>query len=228
MEAAEFPVILRVIVGSQAQGLAQPDSDVDYREVFVVPTRQLLQVPVSARPKTAWQSQSKFTDDEGGHEVGHFLDLALRCVPTVIEVFVAPVAEADDTGHELQALLPCVLSRGAVAHAFLGYADNSRAKIFKQSGDGRAPKWAITYLRALLMARELLERGTLTLDTSGHELHTFLVGVRDGSESLGRVIEVGLDYETAVTRAARDSALPEGPDREAVNEWLFGLRRDRW
>jgi predicted nucleotidyltransferase len=228
VEAAEYPVILRAVVGSQAQGLARPDSDFDYREVFVVPTRQLLQVPIASRPKTAWQSQSKFTDDEGGHEVGHFLDLALRCVPTVLEVFVAPIAEADEAGRELRALLPHVVSRGLVLQSFLGYADNSRAKIFKQSGDGRAPKWAITYLRALMMGEALLERGTFTLDTSGHPLHTFLLGVRDGRESLGRVIEVGLDYESRVARAARESALPERPNLAAINEWLAELRRERW
>ena len=228
MDATEHPVILRVVVGSQAQGLARPDSDVDYREVFVVPTSDLLKLPVATRPKTAWQSQSKFTDDEGGHEVGHFLDLALRCVPTVLEVFVAPVAEAGQDGLELRALLPHVLSRRLAAQAFLGYADNSRAKIFKQAGDGRSPKWAITYLRAPIMAQDLLERGTFTLDTSHHKLHSFLLGIRDQTESVGRVIEVGLEYETAIARLEHESALPERPSVEAVNEWLLKLRQTRW
>jgi predicted nucleotidyltransferase len=221
-------VILRAIVGSQAHGLARPDSDTDYREVFVVPTHELLQVPFAARPKMAWQSQSRFTDDEGGHEVAHFLDLALRCQPTVLEVFVAPVAEADEAGEELRALLPHVVSRDLVAQSFLGYADNCRAKIFRQADAGRTPKWAITYLRALMMAQALLESGTFALDTTGHPLYPFLVGVRDGAESVGRVIEVGLDYEAAVTRAARDSALPAHPGLEAINEWLWELRRKRW
>ena len=228
METTEYPVILRALVGSHAQGLARSDSDFDYREVFVAPTSDLLRLPVATRPKTAWQSQSKFTDDEGGHEVGHFLDLALRCVPTVLEVFVAPVAEADPDGVELRALLPHVLSRRLVAQGFLGYADNSRAKIFKQSGDGRAPKWAITYLRSLIMAQDLLERGKFTLDTSEHELHAFLVGVRDGAESVGNVIEVGLGYEAAITRLERESALPERPNVDAVNAWLLKLRQTRW
>jgi predicted nucleotidyltransferase len=228
MQPTEYPAILRVMVGSHAQHLARADSDFDYREVFVAPTTDLLQVPVAARPKVAWDSQSKFTDDEGGHEVGHFLDLALRCVPTVLEVFVAPVVEADDAGLELRGLLPRVVSRKSVTQAFLGYADNSRVKIFRQSGDGRTAKWAITFLRSLMMARDLHERGTFTLDTSGHELHGFLLDVRDGRESVGRVIEVGLEYETAIARLERGSALPERPNLAAVNEWLCELRKARW
>lgn len=34
--------ILKVIVGSQAHGLATPASDFDYRGVFVVPTKEIL------------------------------------------------------------------------------------------------------------------------------------------------------------------------------------------
>ncbi len=34
--------ILKVVVGSQAHGLATPESDFDYRGVFVVPTAEIL------------------------------------------------------------------------------------------------------------------------------------------------------------------------------------------
>ena len=41
--------ILRVLVGSHAHGLADPDSDRDFRSVYVIPTIELFRLDSSIR-----------------------------------------------------------------------------------------------------------------------------------------------------------------------------------
>lgn len=234
-DAYDYPVIMRVLVGSRAHGLADEHSDADYREVFYVPTRELLSLPVSSRPKMAWESINKHTDDEGGHEVGHFLDLACRSVPSVIECLAAPLQSETGDGREidmnvsaeLQALLPYVLSTDSVRKAVLGYANNARMKIFNQGeSDARAHKWAVTYLRSLIVGYELLATGKLRVSFLKHYQWRHLRSARDGTLSVGKTIELGLNFEQLIREAK--SVLPERPDYDRVNAWLMRFRQEHF
>ena len=123
----ERPVILRVLVGSMAHGTDRPDSDFDYREVFVIPTAEMLSL---GRPKLkfAWQHESRHTDDEGGHEIAEFLHLCAKGAPNAIEMLFAPRDEASvRTRYEKQVreIGRSVLSREAVQKGVIGYAMNS-------------------------------------------------------------------------------------------------------
>src|SRR3990167_7324772 len=107
-------MILRVLVGSRAHGLAGPDSDYDYRGVFVRPTSELLSI--GAKPYlTQWTEADKAKGeklDDTAWEVGHFLQLATHCNPTILEVLAAPrVDEGSDWsswGTDLRGLFPYI------------------------------------------------------------------------------------------------------------------------
>ena len=94
--------ILKVVVGSHAHGLAGPDSDKDFRSVFVLPTAELFRVGF----KYQGTRMMKEEDDETAWEIGHFLQLALQGHPLVLETLVAPVVTMDDWGTELRQLFP--------------------------------------------------------------------------------------------------------------------------
>ena len=129
----EYPVIQRVLIGSRAHGLARPDSDYDYREVFYIPTRELIQVPVSARPKMAWSAENKHTDDEAGWEIAALLEMIMRGHPNAVEVMFAPVEEQTDDGESLRELRPHLLASGKFIASTLGYAQNCRNKLIAKN-----------------------------------------------------------------------------------------------
>ena len=53
--------ILKVLVGSRAHGLARPDSDYDYRGVYVTPTRELFSLRHKLKDKT-WVEGAREAD----------------------------------------------------------------------------------------------------------------------------------------------------------------------
>jgi hypothetical protein len=91
-------VILKSLVGSQAHGLAGPNSDYDYRGVFIVPTDELL----SVMPKYDNTSWIEGKEDNTAHELRDFLQLAIHSNPSILETLVSPVKEEDSWGAELR------------------------------------------------------------------------------------------------------------------------------
>ena len=75
--------IFKVLVGSQAHGLATQDADYDYRCVFVIPTDDMFKLGFK-QPRTQW---TKGPTDETAWEVAPFLTLATQGHPLVLETF---------------------------------------------------------------------------------------------------------------------------------------------
>jgi len=86
MAQKDYPQILKVLVGSHAHGLATAESDYDYRAVFVQPTEEILGLGHKAQ-NNQWLEGDI---DNTSYEVGHFLFLASKSNPTILEVFHAP------------------------------------------------------------------------------------------------------------------------------------------
>ena len=89
--------ILKVVVGSHAHGLAGPDSDKDYRSVFVLPTAELFRVGFKYQSTRMMKEEA----DETSWEIGHFLQLALQGHPLVLETLVAPVVQRVPEGRAI-------------------------------------------------------------------------------------------------------------------------------
>ncbi|TKB87273.1 MAG: hypothetical protein E8D43_06110, partial [Nitrospira sp.] len=153
--------ILKVVVGSHAHGLAGPESDKDYRSVFVLPTAELFRVGFKYQGTRMMKEEA----DETSWEIGHFLQLALQGHPLVLETLVAPVVTMDDWGAELRQLFPRLWSAQAAHESFLNYCDNQRKKMLEKK-DGRPAKYAAAYVRVLFNLCELLERGTFSIRIS--------------------------------------------------------------
>lgn len=75
--------ILQVLVGSRSHNLHTEDSDFDYRGVFVVPTVDLLSLGKNLKT-TSWVEGRV---DDTAWELGHFLHLATKCNPNILDVF---------------------------------------------------------------------------------------------------------------------------------------------
>ncbi len=231
----DWPVILRVMVGSQAHGLADETSDTDYKEVFVIPTARLL--AVGKKPKDAWADMTHI-DDEGGWEIGKLLDLAMHGRPNAIEVFYAPWVLSDEEprpnfdyrpGYEsaIRDLAPLIFPIEGFVAGSLGYGNNCRKKLL--AGD-RRKKWASTYLRGLVASRQMLETGVMPVHI-GDFLRTEdldkVTYARTGLLSNGEVIDYGdrLEREIKVLGVESDK-LPQYPDVDRINDLLIQIRRD--
>uniref|UniRef100_UPI0031DEA11C nucleotidyltransferase domain-containing protein n=1 Tax=Saccharothrix mutabilis TaxID=33921 RepID=UPI0031DEA11C len=203
-------LVLSVVVGSRAHGLATSESDVDRRGVFVAPTRDFWRFD---KPPTSYEGPRP---EELNWEVERFCALALKANPTVLEVFASPLVEhADALGRELRDLLPHVLSRQAV-DSF----ERATAAQFAR-GLGR-PGWKqlMHVVRLLLVCRDLVRTGTLSIDATEHRDR--LLAIRHGQTSL-RDTTKWVEELRADIAAAR-GPLPVEPDRDTVEAWLVSVR----
>lgn len=219
--------MLRVLIGSQAHGLARPDSDYDYREVFAIPTRELLQVPVRNRPKDAWSAENKYTDDEAGWEIAKLLEMVMQGHPNAVEVLFAPVEDADGDGRSLLELRPHLLASGNFLRSTLGYAQNCRNKLLAKGQIEREVKWKGTYLRVLHAGRDFLTTGIMPVRVDDTEWGPLVRRALTNEISIGEVVDIGLRLEDEM-RALAGVVVPAEPNLGAVNEWLAELRKRRW
>lgn len=210
--------ILKVLVGSHAHGLAGPDSDKDFRSVFVMPTVEMFRLGF----KYQGTRMVKEVTDETSWEAGHFLQLAVQCHPLVLETFVAPIEATDAWGERLRALFPSVWSAQTAYDAFLQYGDNQRKKMLDKK-DGRPAKYAATYLRTLFHLCELLERGVFTLNIAESSIGDTLRRIKAGSYRTGEVIDMGEYWIAEAT--CRLSTCSHRPNRETVDSFLIALRK---
>lgn len=206
--------ILKVLIGSQAHGLAGPESDADYRSVYVMPTANLFRVGF----RYQGTRMTKETADETAWEIGLFLSLALECYPLVLETFLAPVVSADEWGRELRDLFPSVWSARQAYEAFMTYAANQRKK-FLDKKDGRPAKYAAAYVRVLYNLCELLDRGTFTVRIAETEVGADLARLKAGQVRPGEVIDMGEHWAGVATQrlaACTHRAVPAAVDAFAL------------
>jgi len=230
--------ILKVLVGSHAHGLAGPNSDRDYRGVFVVPTNEILKIGGHTN-ETRWIEGN---EDDTAWEIGKFLMMATKCNPTVLEVFVAPRTDIpkdekgdasiyyEDNiftlGEDLRNLFPYVWNSNDVKNAFIGYGVNQRKKFFDNK-DKRAPKYATAYLRVLYEAWQLLSTGKFDLDITGSPIYEQCKRFKAGDYTHGEVIEACWEWETKTIKAFNANPNKE-TNMEPVNEFLLKVRKEFW
>lgn len=218
--------ILKVVVGSVAHGLANKKSDIDYRGVYVLPTSEILKVGPHLK-QTFWKEGDG--DDETSWELQHFLFLATKSNPTILETFLAPIANPQD--HQgfadgVRSLFPYVWSSLAVKNAFIGYGNNQRKK-FLANQDNRAPKYAAAYLRTLYNAWELLTTGTFTVRIADTDVGPTVRRYKEGDFTVGEVIQTCLEWQEAVEMAYESSPKKE-TDLGPINDFLLRVRKEFW
>jgi len=225
--------LLQTLVGSRAHNLARPDSDYDFRGVFIVPTVDLL--ALGHNTKTTQWIEGKI--DDTSWEVGHFLFMATKCNPNILDVFRAvpqPLEEPDElaeaTGKLLLRLWPHVVSRVQARDAFLGYSHNQFKKMMDQEAvdTPRVWKYGTTYLRVLQQGIDLQLTGAYDLAIADAAWRDQLRAVREGRCTRGEIIDNAVRLQARLYAAEQESVLPDKPDLEAVNHFLLQARRRFW
>jgi len=217
--------ILKVLVGSRAYGVHEEDSDYDYRSVFVAPTRELLSLK-NVHKKAIWTLEDG--KDTTQYEVGHFLFLATKCNPTILEVFKAPVVEITQEGKVLRGLFPYVWNSKDIYNAFVGYSHNQRKK-FLDAKDDRPNKYAIAYTRTLWQLLQFCLRGDFCVGLLDKNQYDIIKQYRKGNYTIGEVIDYAEQLKRGINTLLKTKAFEnKETDYDKINEFLLNIRKKYW
>lgn len=234
-------LILKVLVGSRAHGLHSETSDYDYRGVYVVPTQEILKLNHKYKGSHWFEG----AEDQTTYEIGHFLELATRCNPTILEVFKAPYQpvlfsnenEPEEHGNqeayfhqygvELRELFPYIWNPKGAFDAFVGYGLNQRKKMLDNHLD-RWHKYAVAYLRTLWNLIDLLKTGSFSLEVIDKNFKELLTSIREHDKSItpGKVVDMAEEL-IAIAKTYLSNCKQE-PNIDKVNDFLLRVRKDNW
>ena len=216
--------IIKSLVGSRAHGLERPDSDFDWRGVFVLPTDELLWAHAMAQ-KTKTVSWIEGDQDDTSYEIGHFLKLATNSNPSVLEILVSPeMPELTEEGQRVVDLFPKLWSTKGVLNAFGGYAHNNLKK-FVEGKDGRPEKFAVASIRVSIMGVQLLKEGHMTLVVEDQAWKNVLHKIRDGYLDKGTMYAY-MEQAKKILHEAHAETKEKTTDIEAVKELLLDIRHN--
>lgn len=226
---ASKSIILDGVVGSNAYGLATPESDVDRLGIYLEPTKSFLGL-LPPTPKSSTTVTN--SPDRTLHELGKFVKLALQMNPTVTELLWLPeYTTQTHVGRALVKRREQFLSSKLTRAAYLGYATQQLIRL-RDRGDGsfgsdlrkRTEKHARHIYRLVLQGFEMWSTGSLTVKMEPEHVQNcreFGADVAGGNVSAA---------EQAIKQAeemfdSTESVLPEYPDQQnQIDQWLVDVR----
>lgn len=220
-------ILLEGIVGSTAYGLATPDSDIDTLGMFAYDTRAFWGLSV---PKATRSNPQGSKPDWTMHEAGKYCSLALSCNPTCLELFWLPRYTVTTLiGWALVEARKAFLHERGVRNAYLGYASQQFNRIrsrgdnsFSSDTRNRTAKHARHLWRLACQGTQLHLTGDMRLRLSAEE-------ITECREFGYRVAGARLDVAErhlawAESEFNKPGVLPEQPDQERIEDWLYRLR----
>ena len=225
--------ILRGLVGSNAYGLATPESDVDYLGIYMEPQESFLGLRL-VQEKDFTIHDTSDTLDTTLHEVGKVMRLALKSNPSILELLWLPAWAYTHISRHGDVLLDCrhwfasaVLVRGA----YLGYA-TQQFKLLERRGDfgpdlkKRTEKHARHLYRLLIQGFDLYRTGELCVQLDAFDV----AKVREFGHRVGNLGELDLakaelEYYEAQFNEKQPHVRHEA-NWEAANSLLIEFRKE--
>jgi predicted nucleotidyltransferase len=213
------------LVGSQAHGLAGPESDFDYREIFAYPTEKILSL--GPKPQNI-QAPKEEKEDFSAWEVGHFLHLATKCNPTILEALHAPAKITSPEGETIQKeVFQHAWNTKNLVDAAIGYGIEQRKRFLGDKNEAGRPKYACAYLRTLYQAYHFLAHGQYLVNMSGTEVFDTLKNYKAGNFEMWEVISTCFSWQKKLKDIA--AKVPEKHTNfEPINSILLDIREKFW
>lgn len=216
--------ILLGVVGSQAYGLANAQSDIDRLGVYQAPTKQILGLESVQETKVTKDDLGDFTL----HELGKFVRLCINCNPTVMELlWLESYTRISKDGQALVNLRKAFLSEKAV-NSYMGYAFQQATRLLSR-GDfdpdlkKRTAKHGRHCWRLLIQGEWLIQTGQLKVRLNSLDAEAcFKAGLAAQNDPQGFYDIVKDRCDTAKENGR--GVLPEHPDIELINKTLVYLR----
>lgn len=212
-------VIFQCIIGSQAYGLADDDSDVDRRGFFLPPANQHWSLSGVPEQLECHETQEAYW------EIQKFLVLALKANPNVLEALYSPLVEkATHLAEELIAMREIFLSR-LIYQTFNGYVMSQFKKMQADIRNQGKVKWkhVMHLIRLLISGTEALKKGVVPVAVTDHRDE--LLKIKRGEVPWEETEKWRLSLHKEFEDAFENTSLPERPDYEKANAFLIKARR---
>jgi predicted nucleotidyltransferase len=212
-------VIYRCVIGSQAYGLAEAESDVDRRGIYLPAADlhwSLYGVP---------EQLENHETQEAYWEIQKFLILALKANPNVLECLYTPLIEkATPLAEELLGMRSIFLSR-LVYQTYNGYVMSQFKKMQADLRNHGKVKWkhVMHLIRLLLAGIGVLREGYVPVTVAVHRDR--LLAIRRGEVPWEEVEKWRLSLHQDFNAAFETTKLPERPYYERANAFLIQARR---
>ncbi|GAB5442099.1 MAG: nucleotidyltransferase domain-containing protein [Fuerstiella sp.] len=212
-------VIFQCIIGSQAYGLADSESDIDRRGFYLPPAElhwSLYGVPEQLECEPT---------QEAYWEIQKFLVLALKANPNVLECLYTPLVEkTTPLADELLAMRSMFLSR-LVYQTYNGYVMSQFKKMqadIRNQGQVKS-KHVMHLIRLLISGISVLRDGFVPVEVDDHREQ--LLAIKRGEMPWEETEKWRLALHTDFDKALAKSTLPDRPDYEKANAFLVKARR---
>ena len=212
-------VIYRCVIGSRAYGLADTESDVDRRGIYL-PTADL-HWSLYGVPEQLENHETQ----EAYWELQKFLVLALKANPNVLECLYTPLVEkATPLAEELLGMKAIFLSR-MVYQTYNGYVLSQFKKVQADIRNKGQVKWkhVMHLIRLLLSGIGVLRDAIVPVKVDAHRDR--LLAIRRGEVPWEDVEKWRLGLHQEFNAAFEKTKLPERPDYERANAFLISARR---
>lgn len=214
--------IMRAEVGSRGFGTSTGDSDRDHFGVFVESPAVLgLDPPLdhyrfSTAPEDSWSGPDD--TDLTWFSVRKWANLAAAGNPMALVPLFIPSDRLVESSIDWLNVDPAWFASRRAAEPFIGYLDRQRAL---GAPGFRGPNWkALSHMmRLAYQGVEYLETGRLTLPLPP-EMAGFLQQIRAGMVTKRALDLIVQELRDQIVGLAVTSALPSGPDREAISAWM--------
>lgn len=212
-------VIFQCVIGSQAYGLADSESDVDRRGCYLPPADlhwSLYGVP---------EQLDCHETQESYWELQKFLALALKANPNVLECLYSPLIEkATPLAQELLDMREMFLSR-LVYQTYNGYVMSQFKKMQADIRNQGQVKWkhVMHLIRLLISGISVLRDGFVPVRVDEHREQ--LLAIKQGEVPWEETENWRLALHTEFDSALEETKLPERPDYEKANAFLIKARR---
>lgn len=212
-------VIYSCVVGSQAYGLSNEESDTDRRGIYLPPAD--LHWSLYGVPEQLENAET----EEVYWELQKFLVLALKANPNVFECLYSPLVETKTAlAEDLLSHRNAFLSK-LVYQTYNGYVLSQFKRLEQDLRSTGTIKWkhAMHLIRLLLSGITVLREGFVPLSVEAYREQ--LLSIRRGEVAWESVNAWRLRLHEEFENAYAETALPESPDYQAVNEFLVRARR---
>lgn len=212
-------VIYQCVIGSQAYGLADSESDIDRRGFYLPPAElhwSLYGVPEQLECEPT---------QEAYWEIQKFIVLALKANPNVLECLYTPLVEkSTPLADELLASRAMFLSR-LVYQTYNGYVMSQFKKMQADIRNQGQVKWkhVMHLIRLLISGISVLREGFVPVRVDEHR--EALLAIKRGEMPWEETEKWRLSLHVEFDKSLAKTKLPERPDYEKANAFLIKARR---
>lgn len=211
-------VILRSMTGSHAYKLADEDSRVEHRGVYL------------AKGESYWslfgvpEQIEKHAERESYLELQRFMVMALKAQPPALECLYSPHQETfGEVGEQLVAIRGCFLSK-LVFNTYHEYVSAQFNRLFATLRRGRDVPWKrlMHLVRLLYSGVVALKEGEVLVDMT--PFADDLLPIRHGEVALEEVDRMRLELQRAFRYEFERTKLPDRPNYAEANKVLLAAR----